>query len=156
MSHTGLSASSITTYISGISTMHKLNGQTDNTKSFLVTNILPLTVNFECMLSDFQITLKKVYRTYGFIGLTTNTGNQCGTMWAFCNYVSLNMTFTFTIRINMSRTTSTNPIQMWWKQQRRLVPPTWTSVPVPSRLMLNDFYICSIFWLLYAITLLII
>jgi hypothetical protein len=37
MSHTGLSASTITTYISGISTMHKLNGHTDNTKSFLVT-----------------------------------------------------------------------------------------------------------------------
>jgi hypothetical protein len=40
MSHTGLSASTITTYISGISTMHKLNGHTDNTKSFLVTKIL--------------------------------------------------------------------------------------------------------------------
>jgi hypothetical protein len=40
MSHTGLSASTITTYISGISTMQKLNGQTDNTKSFLVTKIL--------------------------------------------------------------------------------------------------------------------
>ena len=40
MSHTGLSASIITTYISGISTMHKLNGHTDNTKSFLVTKIL--------------------------------------------------------------------------------------------------------------------
>jgi hypothetical protein len=35
-----LSASTITTYISGISTMHKLNGHTDNTKSFLVTKIL--------------------------------------------------------------------------------------------------------------------
>jgi hypothetical protein len=35
MSHTGLSASTITTYISGISTMHKLNSHTDNTKSFL-------------------------------------------------------------------------------------------------------------------------
>ena len=44
----------------------------------------------------------------------------------------------------MSRTTSTNPIQMWWKQQRRLVPPTWISVPVPSRLMLK--------WLLYKCT----
>ena len=40
MSHTGLSASTITTYISGISTMHILNGHTDNTKSFLVTKIL--------------------------------------------------------------------------------------------------------------------
>ena len=40
MSHTGLSASTITTYISGINTMHKLNGQTDNTKSFLGTKIL--------------------------------------------------------------------------------------------------------------------
>jgi site-specific recombinase XerD len=38
MSHTGLSASTITAYISGIRTMHKLNGQTDNMKSFLVTN----------------------------------------------------------------------------------------------------------------------
>ena len=36
--------------------------------------------------------------------------------------------------------TSTNLIQMWWKQQRRLVPPTWTSVPVPSRLMLNQSF----------------
>ena len=40
MSHTGLSASIITTYIYGISTMHKLNGHTDNMKSFLVTKIL--------------------------------------------------------------------------------------------------------------------
>jgi hypothetical protein len=40
MSHTGLSASTITTYISGISTMHKLNDHTDNTKSFLATKIL--------------------------------------------------------------------------------------------------------------------
>ena len=39
MSHTGLSASTITTYISGISTMHTLNGHTDNTKSFLVKTI---------------------------------------------------------------------------------------------------------------------
>ena len=31
--------------------------------------------------------------------------------------------------------TSINLIQMWSKQQRRLVPPTWTSVPVPSRLI---------------------
>jgi hypothetical protein len=38
--------------------------------------------------------------------------------------------------------TSINLIQMWSKQQRRLVPPTWTSVPVPSRLMLKYFYIC--------------
>jgi hypothetical protein len=30
MSHTGLLASTITTYISGISAMHKLNGHTDN------------------------------------------------------------------------------------------------------------------------------
>ena len=40
MSHTGLSASTITAYISGIRTMHKLNGQTDNMKSFLVSKIL--------------------------------------------------------------------------------------------------------------------
>jgi hypothetical protein len=40
MSHTGLSASTITTYISGISTMHKLNGHTVSQRSLVCGQVL--------------------------------------------------------------------------------------------------------------------
>ena len=40
LSYTGLSSSTISTYISGISYAHKIRGLTDSTNSFLVTNML--------------------------------------------------------------------------------------------------------------------
>jgi hypothetical protein len=40
LSYTGLSSSTISTYISGISYVHKIRGLTDSTNSFLVTKML--------------------------------------------------------------------------------------------------------------------
>ena len=40
LSYTGLSSSTISTYISGISCVHKIRGLTDSTNSFLVTKML--------------------------------------------------------------------------------------------------------------------
>ena len=72
MSHTGLSVSTITTYISGISTMHKLNGQTDNTKSFLVTNILEGSKRKSSPKADLRLPvsmnlLKRLIQTLPFV-----------------------------------------------------------------------------------------
>jgi hypothetical protein len=89
MSHTGLSASTITTYISGISTMHKLNGHTDNTKSFLVTKILEGSKRKNSPKADLRLPvsmnlLKRLIQSLPFVCTSVYESTMFASAFSFC------------------------------------------------------------------------
>jgi hypothetical protein len=89
MSHTGLSASTITTYISGISTMHKLNGQTDNTKSFLVTKILEGSKRKNSPKADLRLPvsmnlLKRLIQSLPFVCTSVYESTMFASAFSLC------------------------------------------------------------------------
>jgi hypothetical protein len=89
MSHTGLSASTITTYIPGISTMHKLNGQTDNTKSFLVTKILEGSKRKNSPKADLRLPvsmnlLKRLIQSLPFVCTSVYESTMFASAFSFC------------------------------------------------------------------------
>ena len=89
MSHTGLSASTITTYISGISTMHKLNGHTDNTKSFLVTKILEGSKRKNSPKADLRLPvsmnlLKRLIQSLPFVCTSVYESTMFASAFSLC------------------------------------------------------------------------
>ncbi len=89
MSHTGLSASTITIYISGISTMHKLNGQTDNTKSFLVTKILKGSKRKNSPKADLRLPvsfnlLKRLIQSLPFVCTSVYESTMFASAFSLC------------------------------------------------------------------------
>jgi hypothetical protein len=89
MSHTGLSASTITTYISGISTMHKVNGHTDNTKSFLVTKILEGSKRKNSPKGDLRLPvsmnlLKRLIQSLPFVCTSVYESTMFASAFSLC------------------------------------------------------------------------
>lgn len=94
LSSSGLSASTVSTYISGLSHTHKLHALTDNTKSFLVSKMIEGLKRLKNPKTDARLPisldlLKRLIHALPFVCSSTYESTMFGSAFSLCFFALL-------------------------------------------------------------------